>query len=154
MQAQTGGAQARKLLTWGLIALAIAIISILAEVPLSMGGNQLKHVTSEGIADPQPDAPVTCDGKPMKTSDICELQITTNGSTSKIDKTYDAQKKVQSDNRINAIVEQKNKAIDQQEEIYNAIGIPLSIVLLVSLITGITLLVKYFNAQRKARAIA
>lgn len=154
MQAQTGDAQARKLLIWGLVTLAIAIICILAEIPLSIQANQLTHVTSAGIVDPQPDAPVTCDGRPMKTSDICQLQFTTNGSTSKIDKSYDTQKKVQSEGRINAIVEQKNKAIDQQEDIYNAIGIPLTIVLLVSLITSITLLVKYFNAQRKARAIA
>lgn len=74
-----------------------------------------------------------------------------NGTTSKIDKTYDMQKKIQSDGRINAIVEQKNKAIDQQEGILNVIGVPLSLILLVSFITAIILLVKYFNARRRVR---
>ncbi|GHO57253.1 hypothetical protein [Ktedonobacter robiniae] len=151
MQAQNGYSQARKLLVWGLIALSIALISAIAEIPLSIQANQLTHVSSAGLVDPQPDAPVTCNDKPMKTDEICQLSITYNGTTSKIDKTYDMQKKIQSDGRINAIVEQKNKAIDQQEGILNAIGVPLSVILLVSFITAIILLVKYFNAHRRVR---
>lgn len=92
-------------LVGGIIALVIAILCCVISNNLSSAANKPattapSYSSIPDPSDPDPNAPVTCNGQVMSQDEVCDHILTINGSSSKTTFTYQQQQDYQRQQRI------------------------------------------------------
>lgn len=107
-----------------LIVLVCALISVALIGPSYFLNNiadtiyqaSLKPIPTGTPDDPDPNAPVTCNGVPMSPSDKCEHTLIINGQAGlPADFTYEEQKQFQKQSRLEQVVMQREKLQQDQQ---------------------------------------